>query len=410
MKSRTLAMMGVVLLAGLIGCATTVRVPLIDLPEANVSGLARVIVFDFSGEAEEARRATVEFADRLEGGEFFQIVTIDDWKPTYASVSRTVFEPREAILETARRMQLDGVFFGEVQAESKLDEDGWSVGPLRGNVEIVATAKYIISAELIDLRGQRRPLTQRASRNYTHRAESLDSKALKDPHKMLDRFRQECLDELAAYFLPKRPQVELPLGQPSWFDPASESIKKGNELAELGEWAKAIERYEQALAATPGNAAAKYNLALALTAVGRYDESATILGELNRQSPGNGDYQKALAQVRTAVDRNIVVQQERLARLGSESAPAMQGHPPVEDVRPPQPVQPLPQARPQPQARPFPPIQTPENQQPQFWNGTPPMNSPPGPALAPPLSAPQPWSQPQTQPVAPPMTESPPRW
>lgn len=68
---------------------------------------------------------------------------------------------------------------------------------------------------------------------------------------------------------------------------AVEAYNSGNKFRDAKRFQKATESYRKALSIKPQMKAASFNLALTLTEMGEFDESMTILGQLQKREPKN---------------------------------------------------------------------------------------------------------------------------
>lgn len=322
MPNASLRMMLLAILAcGIGGCATFVQVPAWRGPtgDVNLQNMVHVAVPDFVGPRGDSFGA--KFADRMAQSGYFVLVPREHWEPVWREV-RPGRSPAEAAVELGRRLNLDGVVLGEmVKVECNDRDTSWvlydgnSDGPIiKTDGDFERQAEVTVQVQLLDVRSGQLRGSERASRKRNRTVSSM--RELRPREQLLDELLAQVLEELVPRFAPHPQPLNVQLAPAQWWEPGAPAMRRGNALAEQGNWPAAEEAWQQALQQNPNHRAAQYNLALARAARQDFASAEQLLGQV-----GNQTAQAALTQVRWAHQNHQQLQQQRSSRL--QPAPQM---------------------------------------------------------------------------------------
>lgn len=309
-----------VILALVCGCASTAHLTVWEPAKVDVTGMQRIAVFDFDGPGGQILAEKLN--DELKDAKFYEVVDRSEWQPQ-AQELRDQGVPRKRVpYELARKLELDGLIVGKVARYEVNDDDSSSVlyendggedGPgfrlttvgtvkREGEVDVVIRLYEVKTGRLRAEESARRTVKDKAG----------EGESLPSADRALVELTDEAVQELVWKLTPHRKKVEVELASASWFHRNAALIRKANRHAAKEEWEQAERAWSKVLAADPDNQAVKYNLALALEAQHKYDQSEKLMTELLTSHP-QASYQQTLMRMREAKNKHREAQQQKLA-------------------------------------------------------------------------------------------------
>lgn len=274
------------------GCATTATMTQIRPASADVSGVRRLAVLHCAGPEDSGPLAHDTMVSTLADNKYYWLVDPADLErvapaPLYDSEGRA---NTTVAIEAARRMRMDAIVIPRIRYRS---EGGFDMG---GSVIQIGdpTATAAVDYRLIDVRTGHTFAKGQATASY--KGELTDD--LTGPtsrKKVLAKLARAAAVEAAHKITPHQRQFDVQLAGAT-FGKGASAIRQGNELARQGDWAKATEHWQSALAENPESDAAMYNLGVACEAMNDFDRAYRMYAAAAERSDKDL-YQQALTRV-----------------------------------------------------------------------------------------------------------------
>jgi len=287
------------------GCATTATMTQLQPASADVSGVRRLAVLYCEGPEDSGPLAHETMVSTLADSGYFWLVNpaeMDRFAPAplYDSDGKA---NTIAAIEAAGRMRLDAILIPRVRYR---DEGGFDMGGSViqiGDPTVTATVDY----ELIAIRTGHTLAKGRTTASY--KGELTDDRTGPTSRtRVLAKLARDAAVEAARKITPHQRQLDVQLAGAT-FGKGAGAIRQGNELARQGDWAKAMERWQAALAENPESDAAMYNLGVACEAKNDFGRAYRMYSAAAERSDKDL-YQQALARVeRSGQERQMALAQ-----------------------------------------------------------------------------------------------------
>jgi tetratricopeptide (TPR) repeat protein len=272
------------------GCATTATITRLEPASADVSSLRRLAVLHCAGPEGSGPIAHNTIVSTLAENGYYSLIDPAELErfapaPLYDAEGKA---NTMVAIEAARRMRLDAILIPRVRYRRA---GGLGGGTIQFGDPTVAA---LVNCELIDVRTGQILANDRTTAPY--KGELTDDRTGPTSRKkVLARLMQKAAAEAAGKIAPHQTQRDVRLAGAT-FGKGAGAIRQGNELARQGDWAKAMEQWQSALAENPESDAAMYNLGVACEAVNDFERARRMYAAAAERSD-NELYRKALARV-----------------------------------------------------------------------------------------------------------------
>jgi tetratricopeptide (TPR) repeat protein len=272
------------------GCVRTAVVQFWQPAAIDVGHVNRIAVTEFSGD--QGRAVTSALRSRLYQNEF-EIVSLPmESGREYHLVSHSRGDDAEdrfqQLLASARKERAEGILTGSVIEYRCEDRHARkaivSEGPGEGKQSFLPSAArsresreiliregvVTIEFRLVDAETGDVTFSKRFTHRYSGEGPN-DGEGLPTQTEVLNDLTQQCLTDVMAMLAPQAATAEIQLANCDVWTRGRREVKEGNRLAEAGKWKEAVEHWEAALAISPNNHAALFNLAIAADHRQEYD-------------------------------------------------------------------------------------------------------------------------------------------
>lgn len=288
MRSGALFMLAMACSA--VGCAPKAKLMVWRPAELDVSGIGRIAVVDFQGEGESGAIARSALLAQLAENRHYTLVDQTELARVQPAAFQQGLPSEAAAIEAARYAGVDAILTGQVvsySAEDNIQQDhhisiggagavvssgskaaGLGIG-LDTNTLHARDASVSLAFKLIDARtGEIRDARQVS---HAYEARVVNGRGeMPGRERILSDLLRKCSNDVVAAVAPHRVPVEVVLARQQWGN-GMNAVRRGNDLAQSGDWAGAEAAWKSALERNPQNHAAYHNLALACEARGDFD-------------------------------------------------------------------------------------------------------------------------------------------
>jgi tetratricopeptide (TPR) repeat protein len=301
--------------AALSGCATTATITTLKPAAADVSDVRRLAVLYCAGPEDSGQIAHSAIVSKLTENGYYSLASPSELTryapaPLYNEAGQANML---VAIEAARRMQLDAILAARVKyrREGGIDVGGGTIQ--FGDPIVTATVDF----ELADVRTGRVLCRDRSTASYQGELTD-DRTGPTSERKVLAKLAREAARKVVDQIAPHHASLDVQLAAPAFGRGAGE-VRDGNKLARDGNWAGAIERWQQALDENPESDAAMFNLGLAYEALGSFERARQLYSAAINQADDQL-YQEALERVeRSSREHQLALAQ--LHRSVAQSGP-----------------------------------------------------------------------------------------
>jgi len=259
---------------------------------ADVSSVRQLAVLYCAGPEDSGPLAHETMVSTLADSEYYRLVNPADLErfapaPLYDSAGKV---DTVAAIEAAGRMRLDAILVPQVRFR---EEGGYDMGGavIRvGDPTVTAAVDY----QLIDVRTGQTLAKDRTTASYSGELTD-DRTGPTSRQKVLAKLVREAAIEAARKITPHQKRLDVRLAGAT-FGKGATAIRQGNESAREGDWARAMEHWQAALAENPESDAAMYNLGVAYEAMSDFERAYQMYSAAAERSDEEM-YQRALARV-----------------------------------------------------------------------------------------------------------------
>lgn len=275
-----------VLLSAAVGCAPKAAFLTVRPATIDIGGMQRLVVAEFRGEPLAASSIRSQLISHLsENGHY---TLIDEAELPQSMPGETPFD----LVDAARRAGIDAVLLGTVtqyhagQPPSSTEDDVPFVGSLlsssQGASRHWGRSTVAIDFQLVDVASSQIRDSRQISRSYQHRNQH---RAAPSGDEQLQELSRQCVTEIVNALAPHRTTTEVTLAR-QYYGRGLAQLRRGNDLAQAGNWNDAETAWMASLEQSRTNHAAHYNLALAAEARGDYagavrhlDQAVALFGD-----------------------------------------------------------------------------------------------------------------------------------
>ena len=309
------------------GCAQTATMMVWQPAEADVSGIHRLAVLEFRGNGDSGTAARTALVSGIWNTGFYTLVDPSQTSRVAQASAQVPEAPPDiaAAIETGRRLGADAVLVGDVvhsqagdrEAPFRDDDPGGNPrmggrGRHRGGMHRIdyldRDVSVALAYQLIDVRtGQVRAESRTSYQSGGVMLNGQGSPPKKET--VLAELMTRCSRDIVLSLTPRQIAYQVQLADPGFLS-GSGDVRRGNEFAAAGDWAKAEILWDAALTTDPKNYAALYNLSMAAAARYDYPRAVSLLTEAVKLH-GSDEYREALTRLkRHEQDYQIVVDQK----------------------------------------------------------------------------------------------------
>lgn len=274
------------------GCATTATMTQLQPASADVSSVRQLAVLYCAGPENFGALAHETMVSALADSEYYWLVNPANLErsapaPLYDSEGKV---NTVAAIEAAGRMRLDAILIPRVRFR---EEGGYDMGSTVIRIGD-PTVTLAVDYQLIDVRTGQTLAEDQTTASYTGELTD-DRTGPTSKQKVLAKLVRNAAIEAARKITPHQKQLDVQLAGAT-FGKGASAIRQGNESAREGDWAKAIEHWQTALAENAESDAAMYNLGLAYEATSHFERAHQMYSAAAERS-NEEMYLRALARV-----------------------------------------------------------------------------------------------------------------
>jgi hypothetical protein len=307
------------------GCCQFATVRCWQPASADVSGLQKLAVVDFSGDHGPEVAAAVNA--QLHGRQCYELV--DQRELTGIQHAACSACPTEtALVAQAREQGVDAVILGEVVSYRCNDElpgidepKQQERRPFRGEAdlqdELRRDAEVSIAFKLVDARTG----TVRAVQTATHtfHGARTDESQLPARGEVLRELTEQCVRDFVEQLAPHQTDCAMKLARGGWYGRAAGDVRTGNRLAMQGDWDGARDHWHAAIEHCSDCDAALYNLAIDAAHRQQYERAEELAMQAIRLRHTD-NYAQGLERIRQYRSGYDAAEQQRDGRILQASA------------------------------------------------------------------------------------------